>query len=75
MSRLCRLKTDSHGEDGKWAYEEIVQLRARVTELEADAARFEYLQNIPVIEAQSFFWNYSSRKRRAKAIDDAMKGE
>ena len=27
MSRLCRLKTASHGDDGKWAYEEIVKQR------------------------------------------------
>jgi hypothetical protein len=27
MSRLCRLKCNSHGEDGKWAYDEIVSLR------------------------------------------------
>lgn len=27
MSRLCRLKTKPHGEDGQWAYEEITKLR------------------------------------------------
>ena len=27
MSRLCRLKTKSHGDDGLWAYNEIVKLR------------------------------------------------
>jgi len=31
MSRLCRLKTDSHGEDGLWAYGEIVRLREENT--------------------------------------------
>ena len=30
MSRLCRLKTASHGDDGKWAYKEIVKLRAEL---------------------------------------------
>jgi hypothetical protein len=30
MSRLCRLRSSSHGEDGKWAYEEIMRLRAAV---------------------------------------------
>ena len=38
MSRLSRLKTASHGEDGKWAYEEITRLRA---ELEAAKAEVE----------------------------------
>ena len=38
MSRLCRLKTSSHGEDGKWAYEEIVKLRAELSALQADSA-------------------------------------
>lgn len=33
MSRLCRLKTASHGDDGKWAYNEIVSLRKQLDEL------------------------------------------
>lgn len=33
MSRLCRLKTASHGADGKWAYEEITRLRQQVATL------------------------------------------
>ena len=33
MSRLCRLKTASHGDDGKWAYDEIVTLRKQRDEL------------------------------------------
>ena len=35
MSRLCRLKTASHGEDGKWAYNEITHLRKQVATLTA----------------------------------------
>ena len=46
--------------------------QARIKELEKDAARFQYLQNIPVKDAQAFFWNYASRKQRAAAIDSAM---
>ena len=30
MSRLCRLKNKSHGDDGQWAYDEIVMLRKRL---------------------------------------------
>lgn len=30
MSRLCRLRTKTHGEDGQWAYEEITKLREQV---------------------------------------------
>ena len=33
MSRLCRLKTASHGDEGKWAYNEIVSLRKQRDEL------------------------------------------
>lgn len=33
MSRLCRLKTKSHGEDGLWAYNEILLLRKQRDEL------------------------------------------
>ena len=38
MSRLSRLKTASHGDDGKWAYDEIVSLRKQRDELLADLA-------------------------------------
>lgn len=41
MSRLCRLKTASHGEDGKWAYEEITKLREQVA---AQASEIESLR-------------------------------
>jgi hypothetical protein len=38
----------------------------------ADASRFNALQNMPAQQAQAFFWNYQSRKERARAIDIAM---
>ena len=40
MSRLCRLRNASHGNDGQWAYSEIVGLREQVEKLtkERDAA-------------------------------------
>ena len=37
-----------------------------------DAERFVFLQNLATEKAQAFFWNYTSRKQRAKAIDEAM---
>lgn len=37
-----------------------------------DALRMAYLLALPAIEAQSFFWNYTGRKARRKAIDAAM---
>ena len=49
----------------------IAALRAERDRLREDAERFEYLQNLPVVEAQAFFWQYQSRKQRAKAIDSA----
>ena len=33
MSRLCRLRNASHGDDGQWAYSEIVGLREQVEKL------------------------------------------
>ena len=33
MSRLCRLRNASHGDDGQWAYSEIVGLREQVERL------------------------------------------
>lgn len=43
--------------------------------LRRDAARFRFLQNLPVVNAQMYFWHYESRKQRAKAIDAAMVAE
>ena len=42
MSRLCRLRTKTHGEDGQWAYEEITKLREQVA---AQAAVIESLRD------------------------------
>ena len=41
MSRLCRLRTKTHGADGQWAYEEITKLREQVA---AQAAVIEKLR-------------------------------
>ena len=41
MSRLCRLKSKSHGEDGQWAYDEIISLRQQLTEAQAEIAERE----------------------------------
>lgn len=48
-------------------------LEALCKELAKDAERFRYLQNIPVVQAQQYFWNHQSRKQRAEAIDFDMK--
>ena len=42
MSRLCRLRNKTHGEDGQWAYEEITKLREQVA---AQAAVIEKLRD------------------------------
>lgn len=34
MSRLCRLKTKTHGKDGQWAYDEIIKLRQKIKDNE-----------------------------------------
>lgn len=41
MSRLCRLKTASHGDDGKWAYGEIIKLRQAIESQAAEIAEHE----------------------------------
>lgn len=46
MSRLCRLKNNSHGEDGQWAYTEILRLRAELEVEAADASRYRFLRNL-----------------------------
>ena len=37
-----------------------------------EADRFRYLQSLPVVKAQAYFWTYKSRKQRAAAIDKDM---
>ena len=41
MSRLCRLKTASHGDDGKWAYGEIIKLRQAIESQAAEIAELK----------------------------------
>ena len=55
------------------ARKEIIRLKALCEELRADSERFRFLQNLPIVEAQQFFWNWKSRKQRAVAIDAALK--
>jgi len=43
-----------------------------LTAMRMDAARFRFLQNLPIVKAQAYFWNWSSRKQRAQAIDEDM---
>ena len=37
-----------------------------------DADRFRFLQNLPRVKAQAYFWNESSRKQREARIDKDM---
>jgi hypothetical protein len=49
----------------------VVVPEGKWVEAQRKRDRFEWCQNNPK-EAQAMFWNYSSRKDRAKAIDQAM---
>lgn len=65
MSRLCRLKTKTHGEDGQWAYEEITKLREQVA---AQAAVIEKLR-----EALIAGWSLQCEFYDARQLaDDAL---
>lgn len=50
----------------------IDALKAELEAMRKDAARFNHLQNLPVVEAQALFWMYESRKQRAHEIDLAI---
>lgn len=69
MSRLCRLKTESHGDDGKWAYDEIVSLRKQRDELLAaiDSALL-YLTSTTHNERKS----YRILSRASQRVRDAL---
>jgi hypothetical protein len=43
-----------------------------IAALEPNARRYQFLINLPKAQAQAFFWNWDSRKDRAKAIDAAI---
>ena len=79
MSRLCRLKTASHGEDGKWAYEEIVKLRAELAALKAeneslrkDAERYRFIKDTPWSKHVAEFICHHQNAAWDNVIDDVM---
>lgn len=86
VERLKEIISCLQGESRRTeAREALDGLAARIAELEAqvagmvrDAGRFRKLQNMPPIMAQALFFQYGSRKQRAKAIDEidaALQGE
>ena len=40
--------------------------------VDKDAARYRFLQGLHRVRAQAYWWNYSSRRERNKAIDKAI---
>ena len=54
MSRLCRLKTASHGDDGKWAYGEIIKLRQAIESQAAEIAELDALRNDAVLRLDTY---------------------
>ena len=79
MSRLCRLKTASHGDDGKWAYEEIVKLRSELAALKAeneslkrDAERYRMLRRGQRWSVVNGIGDYIRADELDAAIDAAM---
>ena len=44
MSRLCRLKSATHGKDGAWANSEIIRLRKENAALHKDSMRYQWLK-------------------------------
>ena len=51
---------------------DLTQPLTQSVALARDAARYRFLTNLPKVQAQAFFWNWDSRKERAKAIDAAI---
>lgn len=72
MTALPELKR-YEGSDGDYLTKGTMYYRCEdVDALLADAMRFKWCQDNPH-KAQAMFWNHSSRRDRAKAIDAAMK--
>lgn len=55
----------------KWAIKDAAHkaVGERKAALETNAARYLYLRELPPIEAQALFWNFTSRKQRDAEID------
>lgn len=54
MSRLCRLRNASHGDDGQWAYSEIVGLREQLAALAEQNAKLRDALTICVCAMQDY---------------------
>ena len=65
MSRLCRLRNASHGDDGQWAYSEIVGLREQLAALAEQNERMRVALQAMVDEA-------FARNCGLKIADDAL---
>jgi len=61
MSRLCRLKTASHGDDGKWAYGEIIKLRQAIESQAAEIEKYKALCDL-LGDALELGWSPLPRK-------------
>lgn len=64
MSRLCRLKTKSHGEDGLWAYNEITQLRATIEKLQAIRREFDVENTRLLVENEKLRKDLATAEQR-----------
>ena len=75
MSRLCRLRTKSHGEDGQWAYDEIVSQRKQIEALTAQVGVLkEALNSITDVFANIGMTSgiYDDEQDALKAACDAL---
>ena len=69
MSRLSGLKTASHGPDGKWAYEEILRLRAA---LEVARGALEWADELSAEGGISGWSLFEFHQKKALAAIDAV---
>ena len=74
MSRLCRLKTASHGDDGKWAYGEIIKLRQAIESQAAEIEKYKALcdqmgKALDFIPQSGSMLGASAEEKRVVAIE------
>lgn len=48
--------------------EEMFVIKRVANAIHADSQLFAWLISLPAIKAQAYFWNYSSRRERRKAM-------
>lgn len=72
MSRLCRLYSKSHGDDGKWAANEIKSLRAQLAEAQAEIEHLKISRENFAAHSESTLGQLAASQAREVRLREAL---